>query len=139
MKSNWMVVVMVSLVGCGGQPFAGSPDDLVVPDANLGADSEVDAVTGSDTNRADMVGQGDAPGTTEASVDGGAPDVRSDSEEDGSTVPTCPEEEVYPQASPTCAKWIATTPWPLERACCRKETHTCGHVVTFTPFCVELH
>jgi hypothetical protein len=144
MKNGWVVAMLV-MVGCGGPSFVNGTDDSMVPDANLGADSEVDTQTGVQNdsgNRvdvhtdagADMVGQGDAPGTTEASADAG-----SDGETDGDAVPTCPDDEVYPQASPTCAKWIATTPWPLEKPCCRQDTHTCGHRVTFSPFCVELH
>lgn len=151
MKTGWVLAAVVTMVGCGGQPFAGSPDDSVVPDAGLGADSEVDTQTTgqNDATRpdggvnvpteagADMGSQGDAPGTTEASATD-VVDGKSDVD-DGDGVPSCPQEEVYPQASPTCAKWIATTAWPLEKPCCRQDTHTCGHRVTFSPFCVELH
>lgn len=137
-----LVSMVLFAVGCGGPTFEGSgPDDLVVADAGQEA-SEVDTGTG-----ADMQAKGDAPATTEASVDAGGADgagdtggdVRSDSDDSSDTVPSCGDDEVYPQPSPTCAKWLATTPWPLQKACCRRETHTCGIQVTFSPFCVEAH
>lgn len=142
MKKQWVWAFLMMYVSCGGEPFNGAAiDDSMVPDAGLGADSEVDTQTTGQNdsgNRvdvptdagADMGGQGDATGTTEASTGDAGGDA-------GDTVPTCPAEEVYPQASPTCAKWIATTPWPLHKGCCRQDTRTCGHVVTFSPFCVE--
>jgi len=143
MKKLTMCVVGAFLVGCGGPSFNGDFEDSMVPDGGLGADTQIDTpMTGqndaTDSGQgvdvptdagADMASQGDASGTTEASID-------TDS---GDDVPTCPEDEVYPQYSPTCAKWIATTAWPLEKPCCRQETHTCGHRVTFSPFCVALH
>lgn len=139
------MLVLVVLVGCGGSEFAGTEISMV-PDAALDGFSEVDSgqpITEWDA-RADMVSSGDAPGTFEGSApdgsDGGTLDGSTpDGAEDGSSVPTCGADEVYPQASPTCEKWIKTTPWPGQRGCCRRDVLTCGVIVTFSPFCVEAH
>jgi len=131
-------------VGCAGASFEGEAS--TVSDAGHDA-TEVDAlVIPTNDIRADMLAEDQASDTVEASTDAGgdggasvvdaAPDAPGDAE-DGP--PSCGEEEVYPQPSPTCARWIATTPYPLEKGCCRKDTHTCGHVVAFSPFCVEVH
>ncbi len=149
LKMGW--ILMVSAVGCGGASFDGSGFSMV-PDVAQDGSTEVDTgvatpdagprsdVVGGDA-RADMVNPGDGSGTFEASADGGSVEASISEDgmsDDGSTVPTCGDDEVYPQSSPTCAKWIGTTSHPLEKGCCRRETHTCGHVVTFSPFCVEV-
>jgi hypothetical protein len=140
--------VLVVLVGCGSE--------FQQIDVSMGADaaneaSEVDtqttvqndAITSVDVHTdagADMQAvDSETSAPFEASADGGVDGADGSDGSDGDTVPTCEAEEIYPQTSPTCEKWIKSTPWPLERGCCRKETHTCGHVVSFSPFCVEAH
>jgi hypothetical protein len=141
MKTRALWAVLTMVVGCGGSSFVGSDDPSMGADAAIEA-SEVDTQTPPITAPeagADMRAEGEASAPTEASIEASV-DAGIDSDDsgnDGSTVPTCGADEVYPQASPTCEKWIHTTPWPLMRACCRKETHTCGMIVTFSPFCVE--
>lgn len=138
MKTLTLIFVL-GFWGCGGNSFS-EVDDSKVADAAADGLVEVDTgpVPPGDV-RADMTGSDVAPDTFEASTDAGAFSDGPQDAQDGDTVPTCGEDEVYPQASPTCAKWIATSNWPNEKGCCRKDTRTCGHVVTFSPFCVELH
>jgi len=137
---NFMGWLLVGVVGCGGSAFDGG-DLSMVPDATSDGLTQVDAKGDAGIDfRADAGLVGDGAGTIEGSPDGTVGEGGEGGEGgDGDTVPTCGEEEVHPQDSPTCRQWIATTPWPLERGCCRRETRTCGHVVTFSPFCVELH
>jgi len=140
-KTFMMLGAVSYLLGCGGPSFDGGDLSTVLDAAQDGA-AELDTGDAGTDFRADSTSLGDASSTLEGSTEGGAGgDGENDAGDagDGSTVPTCGDDEIYPQASPTCAKWVAMTQWPLEKGCCRRETHTCGHVVTFSPFCVELH
>lgn len=139
MKTMIFVLAGISCYGCGGEAFA-HVDDSNVSDAGIDSLVEVDAVSVPPIDvRADMTGSDLVPDTFEASTDAGFSSDGGMTDADSDSVPTCGDDEVYPQSSPTCAKWITGTSFPLEKGCCRKETHTCGHVVTFSPFCVELH
>lgn len=138
--------VMVSLMcGCGGAEFAGNDVGT-----SMGADaaieaSEVDTQTtgqndanpnGSPDGRvdvptdagADMQAEGEASAPFEASTDGGVVSDGGPSDGQTGSIPTCGENEVYPQLSPTCRNYIVTTSFPLYVGCCRMN-HVCGMVI----------
>ena len=126
---GWVSVV---LVGCGGPSFQGF-DVSMVPDADLGVDTEVDTqADGGFDMRADMVNQGETSVTTEASsdangsVDGGVGvDDGGRSDVGDAPLEQCPASEVFPNQSPTCRMWILTTPYPSLMGCCLPD-QTCG-------------
>lgn len=117
-----MVVLGMVMVGCGSE-FQGADSSMGADAGQEASEVDVDAGTtsGSDTGiassdvRADMQATADASAPIEASTDGG--------------VPSCGEDEAYPQPSPTCMVWIQTTDYPLDKGCCRSDTHTCGFVM----------
>lgn len=135
MKSKIAYVVLSLICGCGGSEFAAHDVGIsmgvdaaieasevdatnVLPDAG----STPDSVGAVPDGGADMQAEGEASTPFEASTDGGP----SDGVMGG--VPTCGENEVYPQASNTCMTYIKTTGYPLYTGCCQS-THVCGMVL----------
>ena len=139
MKLKILGVVMGLICGCGGSEFAAHDVGI-----SMGADaaieaSEVDTQTPTQDDAispdssdvrghllvdagADMQAEGEASAPFEASTDGGP--------NDGATggVPTCGENEVYPQPSNTCMTYIKGTAYPLYTGCCQSN-HVCGMVL----------